>query len=155
MDKKATLPDRCIKTNLPAQRQLDRKLYWHHPAVYLAILLSPLLYIIVALATRQTATISIGLTDEQYAARQRRMLLAWLAALSGVGLMIATAFLADSDDRFILLLPIGFVLLIGALLYGIFACRLVVAKNIDKRFAWIRGVCPEYLAELPDWPYDP
>jgi hypothetical protein len=27
-----------------------------------------------------------------------------------------------------------------------------MAKRIDPYFAWIKGACPEYLAELPELP---
>ena len=49
MHKRAVLPDRCVKSNQPAEgRRLRRNLYWHHPAIYLTILISLLIYIICA-----------------------------------------------------------------------------------------------------------
>jgi hypothetical protein len=40
MNKRARLPDRCVKTNLPTTRRLKRNLAWHHPAIYFTILIS-------------------------------------------------------------------------------------------------------------------
>jgi hypothetical protein len=34
---------------------------------------------------------------------------------------------------------------------GIFAVRVVTAKQIDDRYAWIGGVSSEFLDTLPDW----
>ncbi len=40
LHKAAPLPDICVKSNLPASRRLKRNLQWHHPAVYLALLVN-------------------------------------------------------------------------------------------------------------------
>lgn len=86
MHKNVQLPDRCVKSNAPTNRRLKRNLSWHHPAVFLSILISPLIYIILALILRKTANIYIGLSDEH---------------------------------------------------------------------VWLKGVHPEFLADLPAWPHIP
>jgi len=41
MTKDALLPDQCVKCNAPAHGfKLKRKLTWHHPALYLIILVA-------------------------------------------------------------------------------------------------------------------
>ena len=54
----AKLPDRCVKCNQPAEGYLlQRKLNWHEPTWYLLVIISPLLYIIVALIIRKKAIV--------------------------------------------------------------------------------------------------
>ena len=38
MHKSAQLPDRCVKSNQPADGRLLRKMYWHHPLIFLSLL---------------------------------------------------------------------------------------------------------------------
>src|SRR5690349_16062585 len=79
MYKGATLPDRCVHCNEPANgRRLKRTLYWHHPLIYLVVLAGVLVYVIVALVVRKRAVVMIGMCDRHYAWRLRSMLLWWL-----------------------------------------------------------------------------
>src|SRR5438445_9109093 len=70
MHKLAPLPDICLKSNLPSTRRLKRSLSWHHPGYYFFILLHILIYIIVALIVRKSATIYVPLTDEWFIRRR-------------------------------------------------------------------------------------
>jgi hypothetical protein len=57
----ATFPQRCVKCNEPSEQPHKmRKVYWHHPAVYLLLLGYAILYIIVALIVRRTAEVNPG-----------------------------------------------------------------------------------------------
>ena len=49
-------------------------------------------------------------------------------------------------------LLIGCAMIVGSAVYAVIATRLLWAKRIDPYFAWIKGACPDYLAELPDLP---
>ncbi len=145
------LADRCIKSNQPAAIRLRRTLYWHHPAIYLLILVSPLLYIIVALVLRKQATVFVGLSRER--AEQRRVVIATAWGLAA--LMVAAFFLgiALSEQGYGLLIPVGIIGLLGAAIYGLVASRTVHAKKIVGDYVWLKGVQPDYLAELPVLPY--
>jgi hypothetical protein len=146
----ATLPDRCVKCNAPAEgRRLKRRLYWHHPAVYLLILCSILIYVIVALIIRKRATIEIGLCERHLAKRKRDILIGWAMALSGLGLLIG-GISANSGWAG----AAGGVVFLAALFYGVATAQMVSAKRIDDAHVWVRGVCPEYLDTLPDWSGD-
>ena len=46
----------------------------------------------------------------------------------------------------------GMLVFLGGALYGLLAARMVSPRKIDNDFIWVKGVCPEYLAELPPWP---
>ena len=52
-----TLPDRCIKCNEPAEHPLQsRRFYWHHPALYLLVLVDLLIYLVVAVIVVRRST---------------------------------------------------------------------------------------------------
>src|SRR5262245_2627535 len=73
MHKQAPLPPICVKSNQYATQWLKRNLQWHNPWIALTLLISPLIYIIVALIVTKRATINIGLTDEWMHRRRMRM----------------------------------------------------------------------------------
>ncbi len=81
-------PNRCIKCNAPAVAPGRRqKLTWHPPAWYLLILLAVLLYAIVAMIVRKTATIEIGLCERH----QKRVLWGRIVGWGGFAAMLRSA----------------------------------------------------------------
>lgn len=147
MTKQAVLPYRCIKCNEPAGDLLKRKLQWHHPALYLLILISILVYAIIAMVVRKTATINVGLCEEHLAARARHLKVTW-----ALGLLCPLALLAGIyfDDIFLwFMISVG--LLIAAVIYGNVTLRVVVPTRIDDYHVWIKGVDANYLQEFPEW----
>lgn len=154
MHKQAPLPNICIKSNQPATHRLKRSLYWHHPAVYLAILGHLLIYIIIALIVRKSATIFIPLTEEWYRRRQRRMLFSWLAILAGVGLIVAAAAVVNQNNTAVFGIIGGIFLMLGAAIYGLIACRLVTPKRMTDDYVWLKGVHPDFLARLEVWQWN-
>jgi hypothetical protein len=155
MHKNAPLPDICLKSNRPATRRLKRSLSWHHPAVFLAILVHIILYVIIALIIRKTATIYIALTDEWFAIRRRRMTIS--LSLVGVSLVLFAAgcvLAANEVDWGVIFLPLSIVLGLGATIYGLVACRLVWPKRMTDEYIWLKGVNPDFLSRLEIWPYN-
>jgi len=147
MDKTAALPARCVRCNAPApDRRLVRKLSWHHPLYYLLILPGLLIYAIVAVSVSQKARIEIGLCKAHQAKRQRAILTAWALFAGAIAMFIAAAALENA----ILVLP-AVLLLLGSPIYGVITARTVAAHKIDKERVWLKGVCTEYLDELPSW----
>jgi hypothetical protein len=153
LHKLAILPDRCIKSNEPTTERLKRTLYWHHPAIYLVILLNLIIYAVVAMAVRKSAVLQIPLSKEYKQRRIRNMLIAWGLVLLGILSMVIGIIIVDSNELGFLgfiLFPI--LLLIGAL-WGIYGCRVIYAKKIDDHYVWVKGVSPEFLRDFPVWPY--
>jgi hypothetical protein len=155
MHKKAPLPDICLKSNKPAKGRLVRKLQWHNPALALTIVLGVLVYLILALIVTKKATLRIPLSDEWLARRKSRMLIAWGIAAAGLLLCVLGIVLAGMTDRgeFALLLILGFFMMIGAAIYGQYACRMVWPKRITDEYVWLKGVNPEFLDRLEVFPY--
>jgi hypothetical protein len=148
MSKGAALPDRCVKCNEPAHGiRLKRKLTWHHPAIYLLILVAVLIYLIVSLILRKRATVEFGLCERHLAIRRRNMLITWVLFLLGVaGFVVAVV---AENGIYVL---VGAILLLGALIYGLVVVRVVSPSRIDDKFVWLRGVNKNYLSQLPQWP---
>lgn len=153
MHKSAKLPDRCVKSNEPAfGRTLKRSLTWHHPAIYLSILVSILIYVILALILRKTATIYIGLSDLYFAKRIRAIMLGWGFVLAGIVLFIVGIVYIDQEEWMGLLIPGGIFVGLAAAIYGLIAARMVSPQKITDTHVYLKGVHPDYLAELPEFP---
>ncbi len=152
MRKTAVLPDRCVKSNVPTQRKLKRNLTWHHPAIFLSILISLCIYIILALILSKKATINIGLSDPWFAKRRRAIIIGWGTVLASIAMVIGGIAMVDQNDAFGILILAGVVVFIGGAIYGLVGARMVSPTKIDDNFVWLKGVHPDYLAEYPIWP---
>jgi hypothetical protein len=154
MHKEAPLPDICLKSNEPATRRLKRSLSWHPPAYYLLVLLHILIYVVVALLVRKTATIYIPLTDDWYARRQRRMLFAWGTIFACIGLFVAGVAFIDRQPWAPWAMIGAIVLALAITIYGLVACRMVWPKRMTDQYIWLKGVHPEYLNRLEVWQWN-
>lgn len=154
----ALMKPQCIKTSQATETKLKRVLYWHHPAIFLLVLVSPLIYIIVSLIMRKRAEIYVPLTEDVLARRRLNLLIAWCTSLLGLGMFIAFfVVVANTTTRdpapWVFSLLLGpFVLLFG-LIYGSLTTRMVYAKRMDDHFVWLKGASQEYLDSLPEWPF--
>jgi hypothetical protein len=155
MHKNVELPNRCVKSNAPATRRLKRSLSWHHPAIFLSILISLLVYIILALILRKTAIIYIGLSDEWFARRRRAIVVGWLSALSGIALTVIGIASVDRNEVLGWLILVGIFLFLFGLIWGLVRARMVSPVRISDQYVWLKGVHPEFLADLPQWPHFP
>jgi hypothetical protein len=141
------LPDRCVKCNAPANGyQLKRQLYWHHPALYLLIIVSLLVYVIVAICVRKKAVIHIGLCEHHRKQRGYVIAGSWLAVVAGVIMLIAG--ISNSSGG---LAVAGIALLLGGAIFGAVRGPMVAAAKIDKDYVWVRGPGQAFLADLPEW----
>jgi len=148
VSKGALLPDRCVKCNAPSQEpKLKKKLSWHHPAIYLLIFVALLIYFIVAMILRKTATVEIGLCEEHKAKHRRNIIATW--ALVGLGVLGFITAMVVEDGNFVLL---GILLLFAGIIYGSVTLRILTPSKIDDKFAWLKGANKAYLDELPSWP---
>ena len=77
------LPDRCIHCNQPAGGfKLKRTVYWHNPALYLLIVISALIYVIVALIVRKSVRLEVGLCQRHRSRRRLGLALLFVGLLS-------------------------------------------------------------------------
>jgi hypothetical protein len=146
MTKDALLPGRCVKCNAYTEERLRRKLSWHHPALFLLILFSILVFAIVAMVVRKTATVDVGFCPEHRAARKKHTVITWALGLMSIACLGLAALFEDAT---FVLGAIAF--LFATAIYGIITLRVVVPTKIDDQFVWLKGVNAEYLQEFPDW----
>ena len=146
MTKEALLPNRCIKCNAPADEQLKRKLTWHHPALYLLALASLLIYVVVAMVVRKTATVNVGLCEEHSSARRRNIAITWALGLAMVASFVVAVMIDDGTFA-----VLGIVLLLATCIYGIVTLRVVAPTKIDDYCVWLKGVNADYLQQFPEW----
>ncbi len=145
----AELPCRCARCNHPVTRSpIKRLLYWHQSWIYLLILLSVLIYIIVALIVRKKAVARIPLCDQHRQQRWMIVAASWLMVLAGIGAFV-TGIGAQTGGGSAAVA--GLVLFIAGIVLGVWKGRLAVAKRIDGDKVWIVGFCPKYLDGLPEW----
>ena len=156
--KGAELTDRCLKCAAPTKGyrdQFSRMLSWHKPAWAALILVNWLLYLIVYFIVRWQGRVTVSLCPLHRKKRRRAITWGWLAALSGIGTIIAAVESLDSqrisDFYFGIGMAAGFVLILGGLIGGMLGSRVLVPKRMDRNFIWLSKVSPDYLAALPDW----
>jgi len=151
MRKDAKLPDRCVKTNEPAERWLTRRLYWHHPLLYLLILAGVLFYAIAAIIVREKAVIDVGLSQERFSRRRWSIFGAWVVAFSGLGLCyLGIQFAAGGEAAALIIGGLFLALLSGVV--GASLSSVVQPARITADYVWIKGVHPAYLDALPEFP---
>ena len=144
----AELPDRCVKTNLPADGQwVDLSLSWHHPAVYLVILANLILYLIVSHFVSKRVVVRLGITEEEVLRRRRDLKIVW--GMIAVGAVLSAAALVRPSLEF-LVVP-GLLMMLATIPLYLMRVRIVWATKMDDGFVWLAGVNSEYLDSLPDW----
>ncbi len=156
MHRMARLPDRCVKTNEPTAARLKQNLFWHHPAIYASLLLNLIIYVVLANVLGHRAKIEVGIGPQGLARRRTVIWTAWLGVLASVAAFIgAFQFDPESSQAFLPLLLGGIFGFLGFAIFGLICVRVVSAKRIDHHYIWLKGVCPAYLQQLPEFPYPP
>ncbi|MBS0263479.1 MAG: zinc-ribbon domain-containing protein [Planctomycetes bacterium] len=150
MTKDAKLPAICVKTNQPTTERLKRQYYWHHPAVYLTLCGGLLIYVIIALIVRESAKIEIGLCADRKSRRRWTIFWAWMGSLAGVAVFVA-AFNLNNRDLTPFVMILGLMVLLGSAITGSILGGVVRPAKITKKYVWLTGVHPEYLAALPEF----
>lgn len=146
MTKEALLPNRCVKCNEPTGERLKRKLTWHHPAIYLTVLVSILVYAVIALVLRKSATVNLGLCEDHLSIRRRNLAITWVLGIVAVLCFPVSLMLEEPTAMFI-----GGLLVLATAIYGIVTLRVVVPTKIDDHFVWLKGINPDYLRDFPQW----
>jgi hypothetical protein len=145
MTRDAQLPDQCVKCNAPAHGfKLKRKLSWHHPALYVVILVAWIIYLVLAMALSKRATVFFGLCPEHIKRRKTFLLIGW--TMFAIGLIVPVLAFSNEFPGIALL---GFLLLFISIFWLVFANRVVNVKKIDDRYVYLTGIDANYLAQFP------
>lgn len=144
----ARLPDRCVKTDLPAGgRTVDLALFWLEPRFGWLLLLGPIVYGAVARRAGTRVVVTVGITERALRASRRGWVLTWALYVAGAGLWVAAAVAALAA-----LFWGGLALLALAVPAYLLSARLVRVTRLEDDRVWLAGVHPGYLARLPEWP---
>ncbi len=143
------LPPRCVKCNAPVDVPIkEKKLYSHHPGIYLLFLVNVLLYLIVALIKRKTVTVSPALCVEHAKRRKLGIAIAW------GGLTIGLLTIASGFAQRPMMAIVGILVIAGSVITGMLMARMLYPKMIDERGAHLKGAGEDFLNSIPsttDW----
>ena len=141
----AVFPNRCVKCNDIAETErVTRKLYWHHPVIYLLLLFSPLVYGIVATMMRKDVTIDLPLCTKHKSSRKTTIMAGIAMLFLGVVLLVAS-FSAGSPFLFLIAILMK---VVGAIVWSV-GRRIVTPAKIENSYVWTKGVDREFLRQLP------
>ena len=130
----ADLPDRCVRCNQAAGGfRLERKHSFYHPLLYVVLVLSPLIYVIVALIMRKTAIVRIGLCPDHRARRRKGILVGWIGSVFAMA-GCSAGIVADSPEA--MLAGLGSFMIFPVV--GIVMAHAIQPKRIDDNFAWLK-----------------
>jgi hypothetical protein len=148
------MPHRCIKCNEPADEPTKkRRVYWHHWALYLLILINILIYAIVALVVRKKALVSAGLCAEHKKRRRIALTFGWTGSIAGL-LLLSNGFGSGSPTAGAKML-FGILAILVSIIVGMIFARVVYAKKIDKSYVRLKGCGVAFLDSLPQFTGEP
>jgi hypothetical protein len=147
MSPEAVLPDRCVKCNAPAEGQrLVVSLAWGPSSSNLFQLAIFCIFSVLWLSSYR-AEVEVGICRRHRTGVRRNSALLACGIVAGLA-MIAVGVLRGAEYGYVLLA--GIVVLFSAPISMSVAGRLLTASRIEPRIVWIKGVCPEFLATLPE-----
>jgi len=148
----AKFPPRCLKTNLPVDKQEFELTTFHYPPSFrvLTILCPPFVMVSELIGKEVTMLAPVGAGWRERRALTRLFLfsLYLLAIVSGVGMC-----LIGGELPWLVLLPgvcIGSIVL--AMVVGLFFIPRVDLVAMSESYYWFRGCSKELLAEYPEFP---
>jgi len=143
----SVLPPFCVKCgNPPIDPWVRLTFSWHHPGYYI-LLISPIIYVIVALIARKRIKVAIPLCQPHKSIRKNRL---WTAAVLLLGCIPVPAMFAsyvsnEAADTLAVFLGLG--MFIVGLCFLAFASPLR-PTSIDSSSAHLKGACPAFLAKI-------
>lgn len=152
------LPDVCICCGQPTTERKQRTFYWTPGWVYLMLLINLIVFLVVALATRQSWRAAIPVCRDHRSYWFWRTALMWLSFLGVFALSIfagvasATLGRGDEDEAF----GIGLLTFLGSMLAWIIlviviSTNMVRAAKIETRAVHLISVAPAFAAAYEEW----
>lgn len=140
------LPGRCVKCNATAVPPTKaRTLYWHHPALYVLVLINIIIFWVVVLMVRRRAIVAPGLCTDHKNRHRRAVWLTWTGSLFGLVLLYVGA----ASPLGFWGMMIGLLITLGSIVAGMLFARVVYAKRIDKTYVRLKGCGDAFLNDLP------
>jgi hypothetical protein len=148
--KGAPLPGYCVKCGEPVMGEFFRKKFqWHNPWLALIALVSPIIYIIVALIVMKRVELLVPMCEEHIQRRKSLLIATWVLGLGFIpaGILVGSL-ISDSDTAAAAGLWTGFAIMIAALVTGVRAL-IMRPKEITNDSATFTGASERFLAMLP------
>ncbi len=143
----AVLPPLCVKCGAPADgKPVDKTFYWHHPALYLAILAGVLIYAILAIVLRKSIKVRVPLCARHAKRRSTAVTLSWVLPLVGIADIFVLSRL-NVDGGVIALICAAF-LLTGLVIWAVVA-NPIRPVFIDATRGEFTGMCATFLEQFP------
>jgi hypothetical protein len=140
------LPARCVVCNRHGRHKFTKTFYWHAPWLYLLILGGWVVYAIVAMMVRKSASLEIWLCDEHRKRRTAGLVIAWTGAFVGFFGML---FAAGSSVPWVALVFLA--MLIALPVLGGTMARVVSVSRIDEAEVHFKAG-DAFIASLPATP---
>jgi hypothetical protein len=142
----AVLPDRCVKTDLPADgRTADVALLWHEPGWYWLLVLNPIVYLAVARAVGTRVVVTVPVTRAALSAARRAWWLTLALLAAGLVSWLVAALLVRAE-----LFWLGVGVMALAIPVYLLGARFIRVRRLDGERVWIGGASINFLARLPD-----
>jgi len=147
MSPNSVLPPFCVKCgNRPVDPWTKITFSWHHPGYYF-FLISPIIYVIVALIARKRLKVAIPLCQPHKAIRRTQLWIAAVLLLGCIPLPVAFASYVNNEAADGLAAILGLCMFIVGLFLLFFASPLR-PTSISSSSAHLKGACPEFLAKV-------
>ncbi len=153
MPRDSILPSRCVKCGNPAaERWMTTTFSWHHPGYYFFII-SPILYVIVALIVRKRIKVAVPLCAAHRSIRVKRLWIGGLLLVACIPIPVTLAMYIENEAGQNLAIWLGFALFIAGLFF--LACATPLrATHIGSSSAEFKGAGRDFLAQLDPAPED-
>jgi hypothetical protein len=144
----AVLPDRCVKTDLPADgRTAEVVLLWHEPVWYWLLVLNPIIYLMAVRAVGTSVVVTVPVTAGALAAARRARWLVGALLAAGATAWVCAAVFARAE-----LFWLGLLLMTAAIPVYLLGARFIRVRRLEEERVWIAGASVNFLARLPDLP---
>ena len=140
------LPPVCVRCGgAGSAKPVEKTYYWHHPALYV-LLISPLIYVIVALIVRKSMKVRFSLCVHHAQRRSIGVTLAWVLPVIGV----ADAFILPrfDVDTVIVVLVVSGLLIAGLVIWAVVNSP-IRPTSIEKDFGEFSGFSEVFLQQFP------
>ncbi len=143
------LPPNCVKCGRPTQEVMNKTFWWHNPVLYLIILISPVIYVIVALIVRKNCKLNVPICEEHRSSYQTKRRVGGILMLASIPLWIAIAAIGHGSDDAVGIGALVFVmtLVAGLIVFGV--ASLIKPSNMDEQTATFKGAGEAFLQVLP------
>jgi len=133
----AALPPYCVRCGQPSEGVVKKTFSWHQPWLYILVI-SPLIYIIVALIVSKRMKLEVPMCAAHRSRRRLYLLAGWLLFFGFIPLGLMVGSLGQDMDGIGFL--VGFGTFIASLVFLVLGSRVMVPKEIDDREGRFGGV---------------